>query len=459
MTDRSIIGQRIAELRKEKGLTQAELADRLGVTHQAVSQWERSETLPDILTLPKLAEIFGESVNSIMGVEEPAPAPTPEEEALKQSVAEKIAALNAELSLRAESEVPAEDGDDEEDEEEEDLEDGEEEDFDDEDEEDEEDEDGTAEAASDEKDDGFYRFEIPAINIPAVPELHIPLINIPAKQISIPKLNLPTGGEVESQLRAGAEQLKKESERIKKQIEEGIERGRAQFDKAFGDAQTDNSRADVNIEGDFSLPRSRYVYDFENDGDDYEVAIIKDGEIVTSFIGNPDEYLKIELNNLGGSLTSALSVVVNGSVNGDVEAGTAVSVGENLAGDADAGTSVTVGGDVAGDVDAGTCVTVGGEVSGSVDAGSSVAVAGSVDGDIDAGGRVEIGGNVEGAVDTGASADIKGSVNGDVDAGSRVEIGGNVEGDVDAGGNVTIGGDVNGEVSGNKVVINGSLNR
>ena len=70
MTDRIIIGQRIAELRKNKGLTQAELADRIGVSHQAVSQWERSETLPDILTLPALAEIFGESVSAIMGMED-----------------------------------------------------------------------------------------------------------------------------------------------------------------------------------------------------------------------------------------------------------------------------------------------------------------------------------------------------------------------------------------------------
>ena len=70
MTDRTIIDQRIAELRKQKGLTQAELAELLGVTHQAVSQWERSETLPDILTLPRIAEIFGENINAILGLEE-----------------------------------------------------------------------------------------------------------------------------------------------------------------------------------------------------------------------------------------------------------------------------------------------------------------------------------------------------------------------------------------------------
>ena len=84
ITDRTIIGQRIAELRKQKGLTQAELADMLGVTHQAVSQWERSETLPDILTLPRIAEIFGENINAILGLEEtksvPEESPAPEPE-------------------------------------------------------------------------------------------------------------------------------------------------------------------------------------------------------------------------------------------------------------------------------------------------------------------------------------------------------------------------------------------
>ena len=73
MTDRNTIGRNIALYRKEAGLTQTELADRLHVSHQAISQWERAETLPDILTLPALAEIFGKRVGAILGVDEAEP--------------------------------------------------------------------------------------------------------------------------------------------------------------------------------------------------------------------------------------------------------------------------------------------------------------------------------------------------------------------------------------------------
>ena len=59
MFDKNIISSKIAELRRSIPLTQAELADRLGISHQAVSQWERGETLPDITLLPELASLLG----------------------------------------------------------------------------------------------------------------------------------------------------------------------------------------------------------------------------------------------------------------------------------------------------------------------------------------------------------------------------------------------------------------
>lgn len=59
-------GEMIAALRKEKGMTQLELADKIGVTDKAVSKWERDLSFPDVGTIPKLAEIFNVSVNELM---------------------------------------------------------------------------------------------------------------------------------------------------------------------------------------------------------------------------------------------------------------------------------------------------------------------------------------------------------------------------------------------------------
>ena len=58
----------LAELRKEKGITQSELADFLGVSFQSVSKWETGTTMPDITLLPKLAEYFQVSVDEILGL-------------------------------------------------------------------------------------------------------------------------------------------------------------------------------------------------------------------------------------------------------------------------------------------------------------------------------------------------------------------------------------------------------
>jgi Helix-turn-helix. len=63
------IGKRISNLRKEKGITQEDLAERLGVTPQAVSKWENDISYPDITLLPRLAEILGVTVDELLSGE------------------------------------------------------------------------------------------------------------------------------------------------------------------------------------------------------------------------------------------------------------------------------------------------------------------------------------------------------------------------------------------------------
>ncbi len=64
------LGRMIASLRKEKGMTQLELAEKMGVTDKAVSKWERDLSCPDVNSIPKLAEVLGVSVNDLMQVKE-----------------------------------------------------------------------------------------------------------------------------------------------------------------------------------------------------------------------------------------------------------------------------------------------------------------------------------------------------------------------------------------------------
>lgn len=60
------LGKRIAALRKDRGMTQLELAEQMCVTDKAVSKWERDLSAPDVGSIPKLAEIFGISVDELM---------------------------------------------------------------------------------------------------------------------------------------------------------------------------------------------------------------------------------------------------------------------------------------------------------------------------------------------------------------------------------------------------------
>lgn len=62
------MGKRIMQLRKEKGYTQEQLAELVGVSAQAVSKWENDVSCPDISILPQLAEVLGVSTDELLGV-------------------------------------------------------------------------------------------------------------------------------------------------------------------------------------------------------------------------------------------------------------------------------------------------------------------------------------------------------------------------------------------------------
>jgi len=66
MFDMTKVAANIAKLRKEKGLTQMALADRLGISFQAVSNWERGLSMPDISKLGELSELFEVSIDEIL---------------------------------------------------------------------------------------------------------------------------------------------------------------------------------------------------------------------------------------------------------------------------------------------------------------------------------------------------------------------------------------------------------
>lgn len=65
------LGSQIAAYRKKLGITQETLAQQLGVTNQAVSKWEADQCCPDVMLLPKIAEIFSVSIDTLFGREMP----------------------------------------------------------------------------------------------------------------------------------------------------------------------------------------------------------------------------------------------------------------------------------------------------------------------------------------------------------------------------------------------------
>ncbi len=67
-------GQYLSSLRKQKHMTQAELAEKLGVTNKAVSKWETGEAMPDTALLVPISKIFGVTVDELLNGGEGQPA-------------------------------------------------------------------------------------------------------------------------------------------------------------------------------------------------------------------------------------------------------------------------------------------------------------------------------------------------------------------------------------------------
>ena len=76
---KQIIAENISALRREEGMTQAELAEKLNYTDKAVSKWERGESIPDVTVLKNIADLFGVKVDYLLtedhGKEEAVPVP------------------------------------------------------------------------------------------------------------------------------------------------------------------------------------------------------------------------------------------------------------------------------------------------------------------------------------------------------------------------------------------------
>src|SRR4051812_15432407 len=85
MLNSKSIGNKIAGARKKIDLSQAELAERVSISPQAVGKWERGESMPDIMVLNKLAEIFGVDLNYFSGDFQTKGVVAPDEKFIKET--------------------------------------------------------------------------------------------------------------------------------------------------------------------------------------------------------------------------------------------------------------------------------------------------------------------------------------------------------------------------------------
>ncbi len=89
-----MLNDNIKNLRKSRGISQEELAIRLGVVRQTVSKWEKGLSVPDSEMLMKIAEVFEVSVGILLGGE------IPQTEAVNNEIADQLQRINEQLAIR-----------------------------------------------------------------------------------------------------------------------------------------------------------------------------------------------------------------------------------------------------------------------------------------------------------------------------------------------------------------------
>lgn len=375
MNMQTTIATQIAKLRRENTLTQAELAEKLGITAQAVSQWERSETMPDIMTLPRLAGIFHCSIDMLYGL-----APVEETDETDENSGDEWRAAVLHQGRIVESE----------------------------------------------------KLPMDAAAAAAAVTLHIsgPLVGDIRSDFSV-RIDGAVNGNISAleqvtvQGNITGDVQATDSISVHRDIYGNVEAaGNVQVEgclagdvKAAGTVRVhmqaaengeENARFDIKTDHLAHIGRSINAFvsdvfdsiggrdhpthsprcaDMEEEAEhtesEYRAVLMRDGEILESkCIPHQGERVILQLTHCSGDLASAFSVSVSGDVEGDVQAQGEVQVEGDVDGDVQTLGEVQVEGDVDGDVN-GDHIEISGDVAGDVQ-GYQIRIDGDVGGDVTA---------------------------------------------------------------------------
>lgn len=379
---------KLRELRKASGMTQEQLAAEFGVSVQAVSKWETAASYPDIELMPRIADLFGVSLDELLRDVKNEKNIEAGEEIQTDAEQQCDAACNPE-SVEVEYEDENDDENAEDDEEDDDDENDDENDDD-----DEEDDDGSCIFVK------KGRNGIVSVSTDAIEEF---------------------------------------GRKIERMAKKKAEKAGCAFEK---NAKKHSRSSTRNYGNRFEW--SNIMIDEMPDDNTLRVVLMRGKQIVSSQEYDPAVCIPVELKyekengtagmfgRNGGRTDCSINVEIwgnadiNGSVNGDVYAGGNVNCGE-IGGDVGAGGNVNCG-DIGGDISAGgsiECGSIGGNVS-----------CADVGGDVETGGSVECG-KVSGDVNAGKDVNC-GDILGHAKTSGSMNCG-NVDGNVDCGGNISCG--------------------